>query len=52
LAALLAAIIQIIPVHRGEIVIRICLVSMRMHLDRMQMCLDDIRAAIREISND
>ena len=33
-------------------VIRICVVSLRTHLDRMQMCLDDIRAAIREISND
>jgi aromatic-L-amino-acid/L-tryptophan decarboxylase len=32
--------------------IRICVVSLRTHLDRMQMCLDDIRAAIREISND
>jgi aromatic-L-amino-acid/L-tryptophan decarboxylase len=30
-------------------VIRICVVSLRTHLDRMQMCLDDIRAAVREL---
>ena len=32
-------------------VIRICVVSLRTHLDRMQMCLEDIRAAVGEISN-
>jgi len=32
-----------------EFVIRICVVSHRTHMDRMQMCLDDIRAAVAEV---
>jgi aromatic-L-amino-acid decarboxylase len=32
-------------------VIRICVVSLRTHLERMQVCLDDIRAAVKEISH-
>ncbi len=34
-----------------EFVIRICVVSHRTHMDRMRMCLDDIRAAIAEVAN-
>jgi aromatic-L-amino-acid decarboxylase len=30
-------------------VLRICVVSFRTHLDRMQMCLEDIRAAVGEV---
>jgi aromatic-L-amino-acid/L-tryptophan decarboxylase len=30
-------------------VIRICVVSLRTHRNRMQMCLDDIRAAVKEV---
>lgn len=33
-----------------EFVIRICVVSFRTHMDRMQMCMDDIRAAVAELS--
>jgi aromatic-L-amino-acid decarboxylase len=33
---------------RGRFVIRICVLSFRTHFDRMQMCLDDIRTAVRE----
>lgn len=33
-----------------EFVLRICVVSHRTHMDRMQMCLEDIRAAVRELS--
>jgi aromatic-L-amino-acid decarboxylase len=33
-----------------EFVIRICVVSHRTHMDRMQMCLEDIRAAVEELS--
>ena len=34
----------------GEFVVRICVVSFRTHLDRMKMCLEDIRAAVTELS--
>jgi aromatic-L-amino-acid decarboxylase len=34
---------------RGQFVIRICIVSFRTHMERMKMCLDDIRAAIAEL---
>jgi aromatic-L-amino-acid decarboxylase len=34
-----------------EFVLRICVVSHRTHMDRMQMCLEDIRAAVREVSS-
>ena len=34
----------------GEFVIRICVVSHRTHRDRMDMCLEDIRAAVKELS--
>ncbi len=34
----------------GRFVIRICVVSFRTHLDRMQMALEDIRAAVGELS--
>jgi aromatic-L-amino-acid decarboxylase len=30
----------------GEFVIRICIVSFRTHLDRMKMCMEDIRSAV------
>jgi aromatic-L-amino-acid decarboxylase len=30
----------------GETIARICVVSFRTHMDRMQMCLDDIRAGV------
>ena len=33
----------------GYFVIRICVVSHRTHMDRMQMCLEDIRAAVAEL---
>ncbi len=33
-----------------DFVIRICVVSFRTHMDRMQMCIDDIRAAVAELS--
>jgi aromatic-L-amino-acid/L-tryptophan decarboxylase len=33
---------------RGRFLIRICVLSFRTHLDRMQMALEDIRAAIEE----
>jgi len=32
----------------GEFVIRICIVSHRTHRDRVEMCLEDIRAAVEE----
>lgn len=34
----------------GEFVIRICVVSHRTHMERMRMCLEDIRAAVAEIT--
>jgi aromatic-L-amino-acid decarboxylase len=34
----------------GEFVIRICVVSHRTHRDRIDMCLDDVRAAVKELS--
>ena len=34
----------------GEFVIRICVVSHRTHRDRMDMCLEDVRAAVTELS--
>ncbi len=33
----------------GRFVIRICVLSFRTHMDRMQMALDDIRAALNEV---
>ena len=33
-----------------DFIIRICIVSHRTHMDRMQMCLEDIRAAVAELS--
>jgi aromatic-L-amino-acid decarboxylase len=36
-------------VLRGRFVIRLCIVSFRTHMDRMQMCMEDIRAAIEEV---
>ena len=33
-----------------DFVIRICVVSHRTHMDRMQMCLEDIRASVAELS--
>ncbi|HEV7426669.1 MAG TPA: pyridoxal-dependent decarboxylase [Thermoanaerobaculia bacterium] len=35
----------------GKFVIRICVVSHRTHRDRMEMCIDDIRAAVEEIAS-
>ena len=35
---------------RGEFVLRICVVSFRTHRDRMEMALEDIRAAVGEMS--
>jgi aromatic-L-amino-acid decarboxylase len=34
---------------RGDFVIRICIVSFRTHLDRMQACIEDIRRSIEEL---
>jgi aromatic-L-amino-acid decarboxylase len=36
----------------GRFVIRICIVSHRTHLDRVQMAIDDIRAAVAEVRRD
>jgi len=36
-------------VVEGRFVIRICVVSHRTHRDRMEMCLEDIRAAVQEV---
>jgi aromatic-L-amino-acid decarboxylase len=33
----------------GEFVLRICVVSHRTHMERMEMCLEDVRAAVREM---
>lgn len=33
----------------GAFAIRICVLSFRTHLDRMEMCLEDVRAAIEEL---
>jgi aromatic-L-amino-acid decarboxylase len=33
----------------GRFVLRICIVSFRTHMDRMQMAMEDIRAAVREV---
>jgi len=33
---------------RGRFALRICVLSFRTHMDRMEMCLDDIRAALAE----
>lgn len=35
---------------RGELVIRICVLSFRTHRDRMEMCLEDIRGAVEEMN--
>ena len=37
-------------VIEGQFVIRICVVSHRTHRDRIEMCLEDIRAAVKEVS--
>ncbi|HUP47096.1 MAG TPA: aminotransferase class I/II-fold pyridoxal phosphate-dependent enzyme, partial [Thermoanaerobaculia bacterium] len=34
----------------GRFVIRICIVSFRTHRDRMEMCMEDIRAAVQEVT--
>ena len=34
-----------------EFVIRICVVSHRTHMDRMQMCIEDIKAAVGELGS-
>jgi len=36
-------------VLNGNFVIRICILSFRTHLDRMQMCLEDIRQAVKSV---
>ncbi len=37
----------------GELfTLRICVVSFRTHMDRMEMCLEDIRGALREVAGD
>jgi aromatic-L-amino-acid decarboxylase len=33
----------------GEFVLRICVVSHRTHVERMEMCLEDVRTAVREM---
>lgn len=33
----------------GRYVIRICVLNFRTHVDRMEMCLEDIRASVREV---
>jgi len=35
----------------GRFVIRICVLSFRTHLDRMEMCLEDIRRSVEEIAS-
>jgi len=37
-------------VLNGAFVIRICVLSFRTHLDRVQMCLEDIRAAVNTLA--
>lgn len=34
----------------GEFLLRICVVSHRTHLERMEMCIEDIRAAVSELA--
>jgi aromatic-L-amino-acid decarboxylase len=34
----------------GQFVVRICILNFRTHLDRMEMCLEDIRTAILEVT--
>ena len=34
----------------GRYVIRICVLNFRTHLDRMEMCLEDVRASVAEVS--
>jgi aromatic-L-amino-acid decarboxylase len=34
---------------RGAFVIRICVLSFRTHRDRMEMCLEDVREAVKEV---
>ena len=36
-------------VVNGQFVARICVVSFRTHMPRMQMCMDDIRAAVEAL---
>jgi aromatic-L-amino-acid decarboxylase len=36
-------------VVNGQFVIRICVVSHRTHMDRMRMCMEDVRAAVEEM---
>ena len=35
-------------IARGRFLIRICVLSFRTHLDRMELAIEDIRAAIEE----
>jgi aromatic-L-amino-acid decarboxylase len=35
-------------IARGRFLIRICVLSFRTHMDRMEMAMEDIRAAIEE----
>jgi aromatic-L-amino-acid decarboxylase len=37
---------------RGRFALRICVLSFRTHIDRMELCLDDIRAALAEHRDD
>src|SRR5437868_1404620 len=39
-------------VMSGNYVLRICCVSFRTHMDRMRMCLEDIRETVRNKTND
>jgi aromatic-L-amino-acid decarboxylase len=36
---------------RGRFVIRVCIVSFRTHLDRMQACIEDIRRSVKELES-
>ena len=36
----------------GVFVLRICVLSFRTHMDRMEAALEDIRAAVREVAED
>jgi len=37
-------------IYKGQFLIRVCIVSLRTHRDRIEMGLDDIRDAVRELS--
>ena len=36
---------------RGRFVLRICIVSFRTHRERMERCVEDVRAAVREVTD-